>query len=346
MTSTANATAETATSPRRMPGEWEPHECCWMVWPDGAVWEGDLDPVEAEYAAVAHAVAQFEPVRMIANPETAPKARRRLGNEIEVLEAPVDDAWFRDSGPSFVRDEAGALSGVCWRFNGWGGANPEFDNDAAIARTMLERIGVPSVTSALAMEGGALHVDGAGTMLTTESVVFNANRNPGITRAHAEAEFARTLGIQKTIWLPGDAGEFGTNGHIDGIACFVRPGVALFERSAEDAGPRFEIVEANRRTLLEATDAAGREIELLYLREAPPLERKRSGDWGYAASYVNFFIANGGVVMPRFGIPEDAAAREVIAAAFPDRAIVQVDISNIARGGGGIHCITQQQPAI
>lgn len=331
--------------PNRMPAEWERHSCCWMAWPDGNVWGSDLERVERDYTAVAHAVRCFEPVRMIANPDSVARARRLLGADIEVVDLPVDEAWFRDSGPSFVRRADGTLAGVCWRFNGWGGASPHCARDAAVARTALAAIGVPAVTSALAIEGGALAVDGAGTLLITESVVFNDNRNPGITRLHAEAEFARTLGIEKTIWLPGNSDEFGTNGHIDGIACFVRPGVVLFELAAEDAGPRFAITERNRRSLEGQTDAVGRTIELRYIREAPPLLREGVGPWGYAASYVNFYVANGGVVMPKFGIPEDAAARDVVAAAFPDREIAQVDISHIAAGGGGIHCITQQQPA-
>ena len=309
------------------------------------MWDGILPQVEAEYAAVAQAIRQFEPVRVIANPKSASRARNRLGADIEVVELPLDDAWFRDAGPTFVRREDGAVEGVCWRFNGWGGANEEFQKDAALGRAVLGQIGLPAVTSALAMEGGALAVDGAGTLLTTETVVFNENRNPGLTRAHAEAEFARTLGIRKVIWLPGNAEEFGTDGHVDGIACFVRPGLVLFEESAAASGPGFDTVEANRLALEGQTDAEGRPIELIFIREAPPMAREGQGDWGYCRSYVNFYIANGGVVMPKFGIPEDEPALEAVSAAFPDRRVVQVDVSTISQGGGGIHCITQQQPA-
>lgn len=330
---------------RSMLAEWERHDCCWMAWPDHAMWDGILPQVEAEYAAVAQAIRQFEPVRVIANPTSASRARNRLGADIEVVELPLDDAWFRDAGPTFVRREDGAVEGVCWRFNGWGGANEEFRKDAALGRAVLGQIGLPAVTSALAMEGGALAVDGAGTLLTTETVVFNENRNPGLTRAHAEAEFARTLGIRKVIWLPGNAEEFGTDGHVDGIACFVRPGLVLFEESAAASGPGFDTVEANRFALEGQTDAEGRPIELIFIREAPPMAREGQGDWGYCRSYVNFYIANGGVVMPKFGIPEDEPALEAVSAAFPDRRVVQVDVSTISQGGGGIHCITQQQPA-
>ena len=207
---------------RSMPAEWERHDCCWMAWPDHAMWGGMLPQVEAEYAAVAQAIRQFEPVRVIANPTSASRARHQLGADIELVELPLDDAWFRDAGPTFVRCDDGAVEGVCWRFNGWGGANEEFQKDAALGRAVLGHIGLPAVTSALAMEGGALAVDGAGTLLTTETVVFNENRNPGLTRAHAEAEFARTLGIRKVIWLPGNAEE-------------LAPGLVPRVRAADEA---------------------------------------------------------------------------------------------------------------
>lgn len=330
---------------RRMPAEWDPHRRCWMGWPLPSLWGRDLHAVEADYAAVAHAVARFEPVVMLVDPSAAPRARRALGDGIEVVEVPMDDAWLRDSGPSFVVED-GALAAVTWRFNGWGGANPEFGNDAKIAGFVAARAGATRVPSALAMEGGAIAVDGAGTLLTTDTVAFNANRNPGLSRNLAEAEFARTLGVSKVIWLPGSDQEFGTDGHIDGMACFVRPGVALYERAAPD-GPTHAISEANRQALEGQTDAQGRPIEIIYMDEAPaPHRANRRGDWGYCLSYVNFYIANGGIVMPRYGVPQDDAARAIVAGAFPDREVVQVDITTLAGGGGGIHCITQQEPLI
>lgn len=333
----------TAADLPRWPAEFEPHACCWMVWPVRPTWGDKLDLVEREFADVAHAIAQFEPVKMIAAPDTAARARRLLAAGIEVIELPISDSWFRDSGPSFVKTPQGQLAGLCWRFNGWGGANPDFADDAHLARRLLADLGIEAQTSALAMEGGAIFSDGEGTLLTTDSVVFNPNRNPGLTRAHAEAEFRRALGIEKVIWLPGNAHEFGTNGHIDGIATFVRPGVVLFETASDESGPAFEATRANLQALEGQTDAKGRKLEVMFIREA---ERGRDGhgDWGYSSSYVNFFIANGGIVMPAFGLPGDAPARAAVAAAFPDRLIAQVNIANIAAGGGGIHCITQQQP--
>ena len=333
----------------RMPAEWEPHQGCLMIWPfDPAPWKTDLAAVHRDYAGIAHGIRQFEPLTMVVQPDAMTTARNILGSDITLLPLPFNDAWVRDSGPTFVRQQSGALAAVTWRFNGWGGASPDFSLDSHLNRLLGTHIGAPILNSALAMEGGALHVDGEGTLLTTDTVVFNDNRNPGISREAAEAEFARTLGIEKTIWLPGNPYEHGTNGHIDGIACFARPGVVLFETSASSREHYRKVTERNHAALEEQTDARGRRLEILYVQEAPDSGRKPAsgGDaWGYSTSYVNFYIANGGIVMPAFGLPrEDAAARDAIAAAFPKHSIAQVDISCLAAGGGGIHCITQQIP--
>jgi len=332
---------------RRMPAEWETHAGCLMVWPaDDTPWPGNLAAVQREYAAVARAIRSFEPLTMIVAADAAKNARDLLGGDITLLTLPYNDAWVRDSGPTFVRENGQNLAAVTWRFNGWGGAATDFALDAQINRRVAGHVGAKCVNSALAMEGGAIHVDGEGTLLTTETVVFNSNRNPGITRAAAEAEFARTLGIEKTIWLPGNPHEFGTNGHIDGIACFVRPGVVMFEKSASSRPHYQEVTARNFAALQNQTDARGRRIELVFIEEAPDEGRGKKGEWGYSTSYVNFYIANDGIVMPAFGLPQqDAAAKAAMTAAFPGRRIAQVDISHLAAGGGGIHCITQQIPA-
>ena len=330
-----------------MPAEFEQHQGCFLVWPSNQTPWGDIElsKVQKDYVRVAKAIAQFEPVTMIVNENAEKDAKQQLGGDIRVLPLPVSEAWFRDSGPTFVRQSKGVLAGVAWRFNGWGGYSPDYEPDTMVARNLLQALTIPVVSSSLAMEGGALHVDGEGTLLTTESVVFANNRNPGITREAAEAEFARTLGIKKTIWLPGSHLEKGTNGHIDGIACFVKPGVVLFETSASSREEYREVTSNNLLALQGQTDAKGRKIELVYVQEAPDLRWIQGQKWGYSTSYVNLYLANGAVIMPKFGIPEDDAGYESIKAAFPDRDVVQVDISVLAGGGGGIHCITQQMPA-
>jgi agmatine deiminase len=330
----------------RMPAEWEPHRGCFMAWPrNGEAWERPVADIRRDYAAVARAIRRFEPVFMVVDPAQAAEAHNQLGADIEILALPFDEPWMRDMGPSFVKRADGAVAAVSWRFNGWGGYAPSFERDAHLGRKLAQHLEAPLIGSALAVEGGALHVDGAGTLLTTETVLLNKNRNPGITKEAAEDEFARTLGISKTIWLPGNPYEKGTDGHIDGIACFVRPGVLLFETSASSRPEMRETTERNRRALEGQSDAEGRPLEILTIREAPDGRHGAHG-WGYSTSYVNFYIANRGVVMPSFGLPkEDAQARETVAAALPDREVVQVDISTLAAGGGGIHCITQQWPA-
>src|SRR5262249_52615623 len=189
----------------RMPAEWEPHAGCFMAWPGNAkAWVSRLADVQRDFIAVAKAIRQFEPVTMLVDPEATADARRQLGPDIEIVPLPLNEVWLRDTRPSFVKQRDGTLAGVAWRFNGWGGASRDFAPDTLVARRLLEILGLPIASSALAFEGGALHVDGEGTLLTTETVVFAKNRNPGITREAAEAEFARTLGIEKTIWLPGN----------------------------------------------------------------------------------------------------------------------------------------------
>lgn len=329
----------------KMPAQWTPHERCLMAWPGHAgPWPADmLDDVQRDYAAVAHAIRAFEPVTMVVDPDAVERARDRLGPDIEVLALPTREAWMRDTGPAFVRTTAG-LAGACWRFNGWGGASEDYAPDALISRRLCEVLGLPTIASALAFEGGAMEVDGEGTLLTTETVVLNDNRNPGITKVAAEDEFARMLGIERTIWLPGNEYEFGTDGHVDGIARFARPGVVLFEESASDRPELIETTAANRRALEAASDAAGRPLEIVALTDAADHPGAGGADWEACRSYVNYYIANGGVVMPGYGSPRDGAAREAVASAYPDREVVMVDVRHLSDGGGAIHCITQQLP--
>ncbi len=330
----------------RMPAEWEPHARCWMAWPYRPdLWVHALKAVQADYAAVAHAIRDFEPVSMVVDPSAMKAARDVLGADIDLVEMPIEDSWLRDAGPSFVKTPDGAKAGVCWRFNAWGGKTPEFQRDARIAPQILASLDAAPVHSALAFEGGGMSVDGEGTMLTTETCVLNANRNPGISKQKVEAEFARTLGIEKVIWLPGDPYETGTNGHVDGIACFAGAGKVLFEESADRSGKYFDVTARNRAALEGLTDARGRKIELCFMREGKRREAKATANFSYSTSYINFYIANGGIVMPALGGDGDAEAKAAVEAAFPDHRVVSVDISVLASGGGGIHCITQQEPA-
>jgi len=330
-----------------MPGEWEPHAACWMTWPtDHEQWD-NLETVEQGYADVANAIAEFEPVRMVADPDRAPAARAKCGEGVEVIEIPVDDSWMRDAGPTFVRSSTtGEVAGTAWRFNCWGGYTPHYGEDAQLAARVLKRLGMSTYHSSLTIEGGAIHVDGAGTLVTTESVALNANRNVGMNKKEAAAELCRGTGARKVIWLPGDpdgiTGDM-TDGHVDGVMCFVRPGVALFEFD-HGADPEIARLEAeDYRALTTAKDANGNRLEVIRLESDHGGIGK--GEALFCRSYVNFYIANGGVIMPSYGVPTDQKIADQLTRLFPDRKVVMVDINSIAPGGGGIHCITQQQPA-
>lgn len=330
-----------------MPAEWSPHAGCWMAWPSRTdLWGGDVASVQSGYVAVANAIAEFEPVWMVASPDAADAARRACGSAIRVIALPIDDAWIRDSGPTFLTHPSGALAGATWRFNAWGGKSPRYADDARLAGRLLGGLGALAYHSPLTFEGGGLQTDGAGTVITTESVVLNSNRNPGLTKAEATHELCHALGANTVIWLPGDLDRSVvdiTDGHIDGLVTFTRPGTVLFESNPTATGAAAKMLADNRRALELATDASGKRLEILPIDDAYEAQTDHEL---FCRSYVNFYIANGGIVMPSYGTAGDERARRIVASAFPSHRIVQVDVHAIAAGGGGIHCITQQQPAV
>ncbi|MFG1994561.1 agmatine/peptidylarginine deiminase [Actinoplanes sp. NPDC048988] len=328
-------------APWRMPAETEPHDCTWMAWPSSGYTLGeDADEARRAWASVALAVAEFEPVRMVVDPGAVPHARKWLGSDVELLEAPLDDAWMRDIGPTFVVGPQG-LGAVDWVFNGWGQQSwARWAKDARIARRVAEWAGATVIDSAMVNEGGGLHVDGAGTVLVTETVQLDPGRNPGWGRDDVERELRRTLGVRDVVWLPRgltrDYGEFGTRGHVDIVATVPSPGTVLLHVQPSPDHPDHAIGAALR----DALPAQWRVVEL------PAPERLADGDGPVDHSYVNHLVCNGGVVAGTFGDPRDAAALEVLAAAYPGRNVVGVDARVIFARGGGIHCITQQQPRV
>lgn len=324
-----------------MPAEWEPHERCWMQWPDREdfIWV-DIGRTQQAFARVAHAVRQFEPVTMVVSPESLEAAQAKCGSDIDYLVMDLDDSWARDSGPNFV-SKGDDLAASIYHFAAWGGKYRHFRNDAAVGHRIAEHLGIPTFTANVFMEGGGINVDGEGTVLTSESCILNENRNPGLTKAEAEQILCDSLGGEKVIWVPGDPAEFETDGHIDGIACFVRPGVVLCEVGSPDDPARCKDLQKNLVALEQAADAAGRELEIITIAEAR--DAVTTSD-RFCRSYINFYIANGGIVFPKYGIAADENAVDTIQSAFPDHEIASVDVNDIAIGGGGIHCITQQQP--
>ncbi|MFF2275801.1 agmatine/peptidylarginine deiminase [Agromyces sp. NPDC058126] len=339
----------------RMPSETAPHERTWMAFPvaDNVV---DSSPEETAatfgaWAAVANAVVEFEPVTILVDQSALEAARELLDPRVEVVECPVDEFWMRDHGPTFVVDDErpGVLGAVDWTFNGWGDRGwATFEKSAEHARFVAERVGAEVVSSALVNEGGGIHVDGEGTVLLTETVQLDPRRNPYADKRRVEAEMARTIGATKAIWLPRgltrDYDDFGTNGHVDIVATLTSPGTVLVHSQRNPEHPDFEVSREIVALLSSATDAAGRTLEVV---EIPAPSTIRVDDEFVDYSYVNHLVVNGGVIACGFGDDEaDATAREILEAVYPGRRAVTVDARQIFAGGGGIHCITQQQPAV
>jgi agmatine deiminase len=314
-----------------------------MAWPCRVETFGTrLEAAREAYAEVAQAIAEFEPVTMIANPENVAEVSLHCGQGVACLPLAHDDSWTRDNGPSFVIDGKGAIAGIDWRFNAWGEKVHPYDRDAAVAEAVLEHLDIAREAAPLVLEGGSIHVDGEGSLLTTEECLLNPNRNPNLGRAEIEALLCAYLGVRQVIWLGRGLEQDETDGHVDNLACFVRPGVVLALTSDDPEDGNYAALQDNLERLRAATDAKGRKLEVIEVLQ--PARGEDDNGLRLAKSYVNFYIANGGVVMPSFEDGKDAAARDTIAACFPGREVRQVPALDIVHGGGGIHCITQQQP--
>lgn len=348
-----------------MPAEWSPHECVWMAWPTSSQSKGTwkvsgFRRAKEDFVSVLFAIASFEPVHLIAaNEDDRNEADSILETSaqsrypVTLYVCDIDDVWVRDTGPTFClsRDMARLLS-VCWTFNSWGEKFKPYDCDARLGRAVSTLSDSSSIyCSQLTVEGGSLHTDGEGTLLITESSVLNMNRNKCWSREEVEDELRKSLGIEVVVWLPGLSSKLDpiTDGHIDGIACFARPGVVLFNATTFPCDDReyARAMTKNRRALEEALDAKGRRLEIIDLpesKEALDLKIARKCKGAFCNSYINFYMPNGGVVAPAFGVPSDDRAADILRTVFPEREVVMVDVTALATGGGGIHCITQQQP--
>jgi agmatine deiminase len=337
-----NPTAPVATTGLVMPAETDPHAACWMCWPSRReLWGDGFAAVKREYATLANTIARYEAVIMVVNADDAAEARALCCAAVSTVTAAIDDSWIRDSGPTFLVDGTGSTAIANWRFNAWGGKYHPHAADATLKVQIAHRLELPLIETFLVAEGGALLSDGDGTIFTTESCLLNPNRNPGLSKQAIERELLRCLNARKVVWLPGDDAETETDGHIDGLASIVAPRLLLLESTDDPADPRFAVLEENRRALLAQTDARGRRFEIIPIGEARGAD---SDDSRFCRSYVNFYIANGAVIMPAYGLPSDALARAAVAKAFPDRDIISLKLDIIPHGGGSIHCITQQQP--
>lgn len=335
----------------RMPAETAPQERIWMAFPTGGYTLGETDEeahaARSTWAAVANAVVGFEPVTMLVALDDVGTARRYLHPDVEVLTAELNDAWMRDTGPSFVLDAGGRLGAVDWVFNGWGGQDwAAWNKDSLVAAEVSARSGARHLVSALVNEGGGIHVDGEGTVLVTETVQLDPGRNPGLDKADVEAELARTIGATHVIWLPRgltrDSEKFGTRGHVDIVAAIPSPGTLLVHSQQNPQHPDFEVSRQIISYLAATRDAAGREWNII---EVPAPETLTDDDGFVDYSYINHVVVNGGVIACTFADPMDEKALRILGDAYPGRKVIGVDARELFARGGGIHCITQQQPA-
>jgi agmatine deiminase len=348
----------------RMPGEFEEQTGAWMLWPERQDnWRNGAKPAQTAFLNVAKAIHQFEPVTVCVSPAQYQNCRAKLPTEIRVVEMANDDAWIRDCGPTFVINDKGEIRGCDWTFNAWGGLVDglyfPWYNDDQIAQKVCEIEGIDSYrTEGFVLEGGSFHVDGEGTLITTEMCLLSEGRNPDMSREEIEKQLGDYLNIDKVIWIKDGIDPDETNGHIDDVACYVRPGEVACIWTEDKENPFYEEAQAAYKTLSEATDAKGRKLKVhkLCLTDKPVLLQgaeaidavegtiPREDGETCIASYMNFLIVNGGVIVPQYDDSNDMLALEQVQAMFPERKVVGVSTKEVVYGGGNIHCITQQQP--
>ena len=334
-----------------MPAEWEQHECCWMQWPhdnpefnsyaEVPTWSHfDIEKGRIAWSNVANAISNFEQVKMIVHPNNIVNSSKLLNEKVEILSFVNDDAWARDSGAIFLLNKEKKLGGVDWEFNGWGKFSP-YDSDNKIAKFMIEEAKATYFKNDMILEGGSIHTDGKGTLLTTEQCLLNKNRNPELSKEQIEKNLKDYLGVNKIIWLKNGTDE-GTDGHVDNIACFVAPGKILALSCLDKHDSFYDQINENLEILKTSVDSRGRTLEIIELEMS--YKRLIPND-NEPSSYINFYIANKGVVMPSFDDEKaDKNAQKIVQKTFPDRKIIVINGIDISMGGGNVHCITQQQP--
>ena len=337
----------------RLPAEWEPHAATWIAWPHRrATFLGDFACIPEFFSRFIHLLAACEPVKVIATGTPLAEAQEHLRGvaNVECIDIPTNDSWLRDTGPVFVvprepKDEArenGGPVAVCWEWNAWGGKYPPWDRDAQVSRSIACRLGMTVVTPGVVLEGGAIETDGEGTLLVNRRCVVDPKRNPGHSQESLERVLRNRLAADRVIWVGGELAGDDTDGHIDQIARFVAPGRVVAARQPDPLDPNQASLADNLRLLESAVDARGRRLEVIPI-DIPP--RFAFAGTQLPASHLNFYVANGAVMVPVFGGPTDAPAIRTLADCFPDRRIVPVDCQELVRGRGALHCITRDQPA-
>lgn len=350
-----------------MPAEWAPHTQTWMLWPERPDnWRLGGKPVQAAHVALAKAIARFEPVTVGVSAGQYDNARARLDvPNIRVVEMSSDDAWMRDTGPTFVIDDEGQVRGVDWAFNAWGGfaggLYAPWNRDEQVASKVLDTERLQRYhTQDFVLEGGSIHVDGEGTLITTEECLLNRNRNPHLNREQIEQILADHLAVDTIIWLPDGLFNDETDGHVDNFCCYVRPGEVLLAWTDDVNDPNYPRCQAALHVLQNTVDAKGRSLVVHKMPIPGPLyateqecegvdlvagSQERHPSVRLAGSYVNFLIVNGGIIAPSFDDPLDSEAEALLLRLFPEHEVVMVPGRELLLGGGNIHCLTQQQPA-
>lgn len=349
----------------RMPGEFEEHKGTWMLWPTRTdTWRSGAKPAQRVYIEVAKAISQFEPVTMCVKADQYENARALLPHNIRIVEISSNDAWMRDIGPTFVKNDKGEVRGIDWGFNAWGGLDEglyfPWDLDLLVKHKVMdiEQISRYDATDFI-LEGGAITVDGEGTLITTEQCVLNPNRNRNLSKEEIENKLIEYLNVEKIIWLKDGLVGDETDGHVDEVVFFVKPGEVAMGWTDDPNHPQYDVLQDAYKRLAEATDAKGRKLKInkiqmpeqITLSEAESMEidfsrhsYNRSPNLTFISTYVNCYLCNGGVVLPTFNDPQDEHAIAAFEKMFPDRKIVTVNTREISVGGGNIHCVTQQQP--
>lgn len=328
-----------------MPDEGAPHTRTWMAFgAQRSIWGRHLLPeVQLNLTLIANTIADFEPVTMLVRSEEMTRAKKAVSDSVALLETKLDDLWIRDTGPTFLVNEAGKKAAVDFNFNGWG-KKQTHRHDRNVAAFIANAAEVPRITTDLVMEGGCIEVDGEGTAIITESCVLNQNRNPGMSKAAFEDLLMPLLGLDKIIWLPGVRGKDITDGHTDFYARFVRPGVVVAGYEPNSKYDDHNITKQQIAMLREASDAQGNDLKVEVLTAPEWVRPKFEGD-DFAAGYIGYYVCNEAVIAQEFGDKEaDEKAAETLSRLFPGREIVALNVDGIAAGGGSIHCATQQEP--
>lgn len=349
----------------RMPGEFEHHKGCWMLWPERTDnWRLGAKPAQQTFTKVAEAISKYEPLTVGVSENQFLNARSLLPDRVRLIEISYDDSWIRDCGPTFVINDNNQVRGVDWDFNAWGGLKGglyfPWDQDDLVAQKVLEIENKDRYKAEnFVLEGGSIHVDGEGTLITTEECLLNENRNPELSKEEIEAKLKEYLNVEKIIWLKRGIYNDETNGHVDNICCFARPGEVLLAWTDDKNDPQYAISKENLKILEKAKDAKGRKFKIHKINVPEPIliseeESKgvdiiegtlprEAGD-RMAGSYINFLICNGAIILPVFGDSNDEKTIKKMKEIFPERDIVPIEAREILLGGGNIHCITQQQP--